>query len=93
MIKIVAECDKCKKQVDLRARSMRSAYTELYALGTYVSNSMLTFCEECAKELGLLVRCPGEAHIKGQGGGFIDHCSVCAPRWGWVEPAVRPVIG
>lgn len=29
-----------------------------------------------------LERCPGEAHSNA----FIDHCSLCAPRWGWVGP-------
>lgn len=38
-------------------------------------------CEECAKDSGILIPCPGEAHSNG----FIDHCSVCMPRWGWVE--------
>lgn len=30
---------------------------------------------------GRLVPCPGEAHSNA----FIDHCAVCAPRWGQVE--------
>ena len=28
-----------------------------------------------------LVPCPGEAHSNP----FIDNCSLCMPRWGWVE--------
>ncbi len=28
-----------------------------------------------------LVKCHGEAHSNV----FIDNCSVCAPRWGWIE--------
>jgi hypothetical protein len=28
-----------------------------------------------------LVPCPGEAHSNP----FIDHCMLCAPRWGWAE--------
>jgi hypothetical protein len=38
-------------------------------------------CEECAKDSGILIPCTGEAHSNG----FIDHCAVCMPRWGWVE--------
>ena len=30
---------------------------------------------------GNLVDCPGEAHSNA----FIDHCGLCAPRWGKVE--------
>ena len=28
-----------------------------------------------------LVPCPGEAHSNP----WIDHCMLCAPRWGWIE--------
>lgn len=32
-----------------------------------------------------LERCNGEAHSNA----YIDHCSVCAPRWGWVGPVEK----
>lgn len=38
-------------------------------------------CESCAIADGLLVPCTGEAHSNA----FIDHCSVCMPRWGWMR--------
>lgn len=28
-----------------------------------------------------VVPCPGSAH-SGEGAGYIDHCSLCAPLWG-----------
>lgn len=33
------------------------------------------------QKTGRLVRCPGEAHSNAH----IDHCGICAPRWGWVD--------
>lgn len=38
-------------------------------------------CDSCAREFGMLVPCPGEAHSNP----FIDNCGVCMPRWGLVE--------
>lgn len=35
-----------------------------------------------------LTPCPGEAHTA-QVAGNIDHCQICAPRWGWCGPSVR----
>lgn len=40
-------------------------------------------CEQCAIDRGILIPCTGEAHQVG--GGYIDHCAVCMPRWGWKE--------
>lgn len=33
-----------------------------------------------------LTPCPGEAHTAG---GWIDNCSVCAPRWGWIGDKIK----
>lgn len=33
------------------------------------------------EKTGNLIDCPGEAHSNA----FIDHCGICAPRWGKVE--------
>lgn len=48
---------------------------------SYFKFHRVYMCEECAKDLGILIPCTGEAHSNG----FIDHCAVCMPRWGWVE--------
>lgn len=32
-----------------------------------------------------LKKCPGEAHSNG----YIDNCSLCAPRWGWIGEKVK----
>lgn len=32
-----------------------------------------------------LVECRGEAHSDAN----IDHCMVCAPRWGWTGPRIK----
>jgi hypothetical protein len=39
-------------------------------------------CDNCARAENLLIKCHGEAHSNA----YIDNCSICAPRWGWVEP-------
>lgn len=38
-------------------------------------------CDDCAQKAGFLVECHGEAHRNP----YIDHCMICAPRWGLVE--------
>lgn len=35
-----------------------------------------------------LVPCTGQAHDP-EIGGMIDHCGMCAPRWGWVEVPIE----
>ncbi len=34
-----------------------------------------------------LIPCDGEAHSNA----YIDNCTRCAPRWGWIEVPVQPV--
>ena len=36
-------------------------------------------------EVKPLVKCTGEAHSNP----FIDNCSMCAPRWGWIGEKVQ----
>lgn len=38
-------------------------------------------------DIPLLGECPGHAHSP-EVAGNQDHCSICAPRWGWVGPKV-----
>lgn len=68
---------------------MRSARSKTDALKGAARDGLRTtdgqhYCVSCAKAKGLLVPCPGEAHQNA----FIDHCGVCGPRWGLVEPFV-----
>lgn len=39
-------------------------------------------------DIPVAIRCPGEAHLP-EVAGNIDHCSVCAPNWGWVIPSIK----
>ena len=44
------------------------------------------FCEDHDKTHCIdLIKCHGEAHSNP----FIDHCMLCAPRWGWCEVMIE----
>lgn len=52
-----------------------------------LAEHMVEDLQELLQEAGipLLEECSGEAHSNA----YIDNCSLCAPRWGWVGEKVK----
>jgi hypothetical protein len=100
MTRIEGYCDCCSKSMPLQAKSVAGATRELERAWTPAMILMEPdgkpeyhiFCDVCAKALGLLLDCPGEAHEIIKLGGDQDHCMVCAPRWGLVPAYPTPIL-
>lgn len=96
MIHIFACCDLCGKREPMEARTVKAALAEAQErwMSTLIEFTQdkppvqQIYCETCSERLGLLVACHGEAHDNP----YIDHCLVCAPRWGLVPANPLPVI-
>lgn len=94
MIRVDASCDCCGREVTTGAKSVAGGLVKIKKAGwVYVlappGEDNLLLCERCAEAVGILVKCPGEAHEIIRRGGDQDHCGVCAPRWDQV--AADPV--
>jgi hypothetical protein len=72
-------CDKCNEVI---TKGTKIRDVKKYAAncdGVRVDDKY--YCEDCGFDLKYLIECPGEAHSNP----YIDNCSVCAPRWGYIE--------
>ena len=80
MIIFTVACDSCGAEIT-RSTRRRAEAIKYAKVSGFVAADGNHYCLKCAEKEGYLEKCTGEAHSNP----WIDHCGVCAPRWGLVE--------